>query len=154
VDRGEVIVKPGTRRFIQVVCRHVRRNPAWQTHEFPKRLVIRQSIAGRLVEFGTEVHVDGPVPVWTHAGRAGSVAVPGPRWARDGPVEPLPTYRYKCPRCRCDLQLRSATMLELIRALDSMEGERRGKQGSRIQRLDTSTAEQVLAFVRQAGRAP
>ena len=152
VDRGEVIVKtwhapihPG--RF----ARHVRRNPAWQTHEFPKRLVIRQLITGRLVEFGAEVQVDVPLSVWTHAGLAGAVAVPGPRWARDGPVEVLPTYRYKCPRCRCDLQLRSATMLPLIGALDSMERERRGKQAGQIQRLDISTAEQVLTF-RPSGR--
>ena len=80
--------------------------------------------------------------------------MPGPRWVRDGPVEALVTYRYKCPRCRCDLQLKSARMLRLIGALDSVERERAGKQTSRIQRLDISSAEQVLAFLCQAGRAP
>lgn len=45
-------------------------------------------------------------------------------------------------------------MLKLIGALDTMERERTGKQTGRIQRLDISSGEQVLAFLRQADRAP
>jgi hypothetical protein len=154
VDAGEVIIRPGKRRFVQIVCRHVRRNPAWQTHEFPNRLVIRQSITGRLVEVGAEFLVDAPFPAGTYSGPQRVIGVPGPRWVRDGPVEALVTYRYKCPQCRCDLQLRSAGMLRLIGALDSMERRRTGKQASRVHRLDISSADQVLAFLRQVGRAP
>lgn len=68
-------------------------------------------------------------------------------WQRAG------KYQYKCPRCRCDLQMREASMLMLIDALDAVERQRTGRSAARVQRLDISIADHVLASFRQAGRS-
>lgn len=71
-----------------------------------------------------------------------------------GSGEALATYQYKCPRCRYDLQLRAATMLRLVDAHDALERQRTSNPTARVQRLDISSAELVLASFRQAGEAP
>jgi len=63
-------------------------------------------------------------------------------------------YRYKCPRCHRDLQLRAESMLWLIDAFDAIERQGTGDPASRVRRLDISAAEGVLSFRRQVGKAP
>jgi hypothetical protein len=141
VDLGVPVKNPFKPRFIRVICRHTRGNPEWQTHEFPNRLMIRYSDLGRRADLSAE-H-----PVQPAGRRDARYAYPGRLW------EPK-TYQYRCPRCRYDLQLRAANMMGLISALDALERRRTGNQAARIQRLDISAAEPVLAFLRQAGEAP
>ena len=45
-------------------------------------------------------------------------------------------------------------MLRLIGALDALERQRTGNPAARVQRLDISSAEHVIASLRQAGEAP
>jgi hypothetical protein len=73
---------------------------------------------------------------------------------KTGSGEALATYQYKCPRCRYDLQLRAATMLRLVDAHDALERQRTSNPTARVQRLDISSAELVLASFRQVGEAP
>jgi hypothetical protein len=138
---GIPVKNPRKPRFIRVICRHTRSNPGWQTHEFPNRLMIRYSGLGRRAELSAE-H-----PVQPAGLRDARYAHPGRLWEPE-------TYQYRCPRCRFDLQLRAANMMRLISALDSLERQRTGNQAARVQRLDISAAELVLASFRQAGEAP
>jgi hypothetical protein len=128
-------------RFIRVICRHRRGDPRWQTHEFPNRLMICYSDMGRQVDLCAE-HPVQPAERWD-----ARYAAPGTLWTPE-------TCQYRCPRCRCDLQLRSANMMTLIGLLDALERRRSGDGTARMQRLDISTAELVLASIRQAGEAP
>ena len=141
VNLGVPVKNPHKPRFIRVICRHTRGNPGWQTHEFPNRLMIRYSDLGRRADLSGEHPVQ---PAERHDAR---YAYPGRLWAPE-------TYQYRCPRCRYDLQLRAANMMRLINALDSLERQSTGSQAARIQRLDISAAELVLASLRQAGEAP
>jgi hypothetical protein len=50
--------------------------------------------------------------------------------------------------------LRAENLIKLINALDMIERLSTGKQTSRVQRLDISTAESVLTSLRQADEAP
>jgi hypothetical protein len=140
-ELGVSVKRPNKPRFIRVICRHTRGDPAWQTHEFPNRLMIRYSGLGRQADLCAE-HPDQPAERWD-----ARYAAPGKLWAPT-------TYQYRCPRCRYDLQLRSANMMKLISVLDALERGRTGDPASRIQRLDISAAELVLASFRQAGEAP
>jgi hypothetical protein len=144
MDQGNLgipIKHPHKPRFIRVICRHSRGNPDWQTHEFPNRLMIRYSGLGRQADLNAEHPVQPAGP------RDARYAYPGRLWAPE-------TYQYRCPRCHCDLQLRTANMMKLISALDAVERRRSGNQAARVQRLDISTAELVLASFRQVGEAP
>lgn len=138
---GISVKNPHKPRFVRVICRHTRGNPGWQTHEFPNRLMIRYSGLGRLADLSAEHPVQPAGP------RDARYAYPGRLWEPD-------TYQYRCPRCRYDLQLRAANMIRLIGALDALERQRTGNHAARIQRLDISAAELVLASLRQAGEAP
>ena len=141
VDLGVPVKNPFKPRFIRVICRHTHGNLGWQTHEFPNRLMIRYSDLGRRADLSAE-HPDQPP-----GRRDARYAYPGRLWEPE-------TYQYRCPQCRYDLQLRAANMMVLISALDALERRRTGNQAARIQRLDISAAELVLAFFRQAGEAP
>jgi hypothetical protein len=135
---GVSVKRPHKPRFIRVICRHTRADPGWQTHEFPNRLMIRYSGLDRRADLSAEQPVQP-------AGRRD--AYPGRLWERE-------TYQYRCPRCHYDLQLRAANMMRLISALDTLERRRTGNQAARVQRLDISAAELVLASFRQADEAP
>jgi hypothetical protein len=138
---GVPVKRPHKPRFIRVICRHTHGNPGWQTHEFPNRLMIRYSGLGRRADLSAEHPVQ---PAERHDARYAS---PGRLWAPE-------TYQYRCPRCSYDLQLRAANMMRLVNALDALERQSTGNQAARIQRLDISAAELVLASFRQAGEAP
>lgn len=146
------VKRPHKPRFIRMICRHTRRNPGWPTHEFPSRLVIRYSMLGQRAELSAESPSD-------LAGIGTTSGLPSARQTRapermTGSGEALATYQYKCPRCRYDLQLRAATMLRLVDAHDALERQRTSNPTARVQRLDISSAELVLASFRQAGEAP
>jgi hypothetical protein len=144
MDQGNLgipVKNPHKPRFIRVICRHTRGNPGWQTHEFPNRLMIRYSDLGRRADLSAEHPVQPAEP------RDARYAYPGRLWEPE-------TYQYRCPQCGYDLQLRAANMMRLISALDALERQRTGNQAARIQRLDISAAELVLASLRQAGEAP
>lgn len=132
---GIAIKNPSKPRLIRIVCRHARRKPGSQTYEFPDRVMLRYSGLGRRRDLYREV------------------PVPGYSLGAGGPWEPSSKYRYKCLRCRCDLQVREANMLMLIDALDAVERQRTGNTAARVQRLDISVAERVLASLRQAGQS-
>jgi hypothetical protein len=146
------VKRPHKPRFVRVICRHARRNPGSPTHKFPIRLVIRYSALGLRAELSAE----RPAPVTgirnaSDLQFASQALAPARMTSSDG--API-TYQYKCPRCRYDLQLRTASMLRLIGALDALERQRTGNPTARVQRLDISSAEHVLASLRQAGEAP
>jgi hypothetical protein len=132
---GVAIRNPSKPRFIRIVCRHARWRPGSQTYEFPGRVMLRYSGLGRWRDLYHESPVHGYRP-----------SVSG-TWQRAG------KYQYKCPRCRCDLQMRELSMLVLIDAFDAVERQRAGRSAARVQRLDISIAEHVLASFRQAGRS-
>lgn len=132
---GITVKRPNKPRFIRVICRHGRGERGWQTHEFPNRLVIRYH--------GLGPHRDLSVERKPRPGEHGIADLGEPG-----------TYRYKCPRCHRDLQLRAENMLRLIDAVDALERQRTGDPASRVQRLDITAAEDVLRFRRQASEAP
>lgn len=132
---GITVKRPGKPRLIRVICRHGREDRGWQTHEFPDRLVIRYHGVGLPHDLSVERK---PRPEQL------GIADLGKRGA----------YRYKCPRCHRDLQLRAESMLWLIDAVDALERQRTGDPAARVQRLDISAAEGVLRFRGQASEAP